>query len=104
MITAQNIEEVKNRIVKNFNPEKIILFGSYANGNASENSDLDLVVIQESELPSYKRVRPIKKQLRGIGFPIDILVYTPQEVEYWKETSMAFITQVMKDGKVLYGR
>lgn len=104
MITEQNIEEVKNRIVKNFNLEKIILFGSYANGNATNDSDLDLVVIQESDLPSYKRVRPFKRQLRGIGFPIDILVYTPQEVDYWKETSMAFITQVLKDGKVLYGK
>lgn len=104
MITKQQIEEVKNRIVENFNPEKIILFGSYANGNPTENSDLDLVVIQASDLPSYKRVRPIKNELRGIGFPIDILVFTPEEVEYWKGASMAFITQVIKEGKVIYGR
>ena len=104
MISQEKIEEVKNRIVENFNPEKIILFGSYAYGNPNSESDLDLLIIQQSDLPSYKRTRPIKKCLRGIGIPIDILVYTPEEVEQWKNASMAFVTHAIKDGKLLYGR
>lgn len=104
MITQEKIEEVKNRIVENFNPEKIILFGSYANGKFNTGSDLDLLIIAESELPSYKRVRPVKNCLRGIGFPIDMLVYTPEEIHKWSNVPFAFVTKILKNGIVLYAR
>ena len=104
MITQEKIEAVKNRIVDFMHPEKIIMFGSYADGKANSNSDLDLLVIADSDLPPYKRVRPIKNKLRGIGFPVDILVYTPDEIEKWKNNPLAFVTKVIKNGVVLYGR
>lgn len=104
MISQQKIEEVKNRIVENFNPEKIILFGSYAKGKPDKGSDLDLLIIADSNLPSYKRTRPIKNFLRGIGFPIDLLVYTPDEVESWSNVPLAFVTKVIKNGIVLYAK
>ena len=103
MISEQKIEEVKNRIVENFHPEKIILFGSYASGNATEDSDLDLLIIQKTELPKGERKMPIKNMLRSFEFPMDILVYTPDEVDYWKDASMAFVTRIINEGKIIYG-
>jgi hypothetical protein len=50
-----------------------------------------------------QRGREIRKYLRGTGIPIDLLVYTPQEVEEWRDTKGAFITQIIDQGRVLYG-
>jgi predicted nucleotidyltransferase len=104
MISQEKINEVIDRIVKNINPEKIILFGSYASGNPGEDSDLDILVIKEMKMPRYKRSREVKKHLRGMKIPIDVIVYTKKEVKEWKDTKTAFISQVIKQGKVLYGQ
>jgi predicted nucleotidyltransferase len=104
MITQKKIEEIVKRIITSYKPEKIVLFGSYAYGNPSENSDLDiLVVVKRSELPRYKRARKIRKKLWGLtDVPKDILVYTLEEIEEWKEVEEAFITSILKGEKVLY--
>jgi len=104
MISPEKIKEVIDRIVKNINPEKIILFGSYASGNPGEDSDLDILVIKEMKMPRYKRSREVKKHLRGMKIPIDVIVYTKKEVKEWKDTKTAFISQAIKQGKVLYGQ
>jgi len=104
MISQEKIKEVINRIVKNVNPEKIILFGSYASGNPREDSDLDILIIKEMRMPRYKRSREVKKHLRGMKIPIDVIVYTKKEIKKWEDTKTAFINQVIKQGKVLYGQ
>ena len=104
MISQEKIKEVIDRIVKNINPEKIILFGSYASGNPGEDSDLDILVIKEMKMPRYKRSREVKKHLRGMKIPIDVIVYTKKEVKECKDTKTAFISQAIKQGKVLYGQ
>lgn len=50
-----------------------------------------------------QRGREIRKHLRGIGIPIDLLVYTPREIAEWRDTKAAFITQIIDQGQVLYG-
>jgi len=103
MITQKQLEEIVKRIIDNYNPEKIILFGSYAYGQPTEDSDLDLLVIKNSDLPRYKRAREIRKHLWGItDVPKDIIVYTQEEIDGWKEVEEAFITSVVKKGKILY--
>jgi len=104
MISQEKIKEVINRIVKNVNPEKIILFGSYASGNPREDSDLDILIIKEMRMPRYKRSREVKKHLRGMKIPIDVIVYTKKEIKKWEDTKTAFINQAIKQGKVLYGQ
>ena len=104
MISPEKIKEVIDRIVKNINPEKIILFGSYASGNPGEDSDLDILVIKEMKMPRYKRSREVKKYLRGMKIPIDVIVYTKKEIKEWEGTKTAFISQAIKQGKVLYGQ
>jgi len=104
MLLQEQIEEITKRIVSNYRPEKIILFGSYAYGVPTEESDLDLlVVVKKSEQPRYRRAREIRKHLWGItDTPKDILVYTQGEIDDWKAVEEAFITSVMKKGRVLY--
>ena len=91
-VSEDVINDIAERIVDAVNPEKIILFGSYAYGKPTKDSDLDILVIMNSELPGYKRSVPIYKALAGILIPKDIIVYTPQEVEEWDEVPQAFIT------------
>lgn len=103
MVTQRQIKEIIKRIVNNYNPEKIILFGSYAYGHPTKDSDLDLLVVKRSNLPRYKRAREIRKYLWGItGIPKDILVYTQEEIDEWGKVKEAFITNIMKRGKILY--
>ncbi|VVB92094.1 Nucleotidyltransferase domain protein [uncultured archaeon] len=102
-ITDELIQKIKNRIVSGVHPEKIILFGSYAYGTPTKDSDLDLLVIMPSDEPMHKRILQIRKLLRDFRIPKDIIVYTPEEVENWKGASAAFITSVMRKGKVIYG-
>jgi predicted nucleotidyltransferase len=102
-ITEELIQEIKNRIVSAVHPEKIMVFGSYAYGNPTKDSDLDLLVILPTEEPMHKRVLRMRKLLRDFRIPKDIIVYTPQEVDKWKNVTNAFITSIMRTGKVIYG-
>ncbi|MFA4957575.1 MAG: nucleotidyltransferase domain-containing protein [Candidatus Methanoperedens sp.] len=102
-ITDELIQEIKNRIISGVHPDKIILFGSYAYGTPTKDSDLDLLVIMPSDEPMHSRVTRIRKLVRDIPIPKDIIVYTPQEVEKWKDASVAFITSIVRTGKVIYG-
>lgn len=103
MISKEKIDEAVKRIVENVHPDKIILFGSYAYGKPDKDSDIDILVIKNMDIPRHKRSREIKKYLRGLKIPIDIIVYSQDEIEEWKDTKHAFINEVMEQGKVLYG-
>jgi predicted nucleotidyltransferase len=103
LITKDQINQVVETIVENVHPDKVILFGSYANGNPGEDSDLDLLVIKDMPRKRIQRGREIRKHLRGTGIPIDLLVYAPQEIKEWRGTKAAFITQIIEQGQVLYG-
>lgn len=97
-----DIKEITERIVQSMHPRRIILFGSRALGKARSNSDWDILVIAESTLPRYRRASSLYGALSDLPIPIDILVYTPEEVEEWSEVPQAFITTATREGKVLY--
>lgn len=99
----KNLQQVINIIVKNYSPEKIILFGSYARGENNSDSDIDLLIIKESKLPRYKRALEIRKYLRGLRIPLDIIVYTKAEIEKWRNVKSTFVNNVIQEGKVVYG-
>ena len=97
------IQNVVEQIVLHFNPQKIILFGSYAWGKPTESSDVDLFIVQKSD--ETKRVRQIslKKKLFGSGVPMDIIIYTPEELEKRINIRDVFVRKVLRDGKLIYG-
>lgn len=102
MITLQEIKKVAKRIGTTINAKSIILFGSYARGVANENSDVDLMVIADSNLPRFKRSRKIYKVLNPYPFAMDLLVYTPFEIEKGKKSPISFVSRVLREGKKIY--
>lgn len=96
------ILEIKDKIVKELNPEKIILFGSYAWGTPTDDSDVDLFIIKKSDVPRRARQIELRKKLHGNGIPIDILVYTPEEVNSRLSINDVFLRKIFRDGKTIY--
>jgi predicted nucleotidyltransferase len=96
--------EIVRRIVAVANPERVIVFGSRARRDHRSDSDLDLLIIQESSEPRYKRARVLYGALATLPLEVDIVVYTPQEVEEWRGVAEAFITTATREGRVLYDR
>jgi predicted nucleotidyltransferase len=104
MIDTAKINELVNRIAAKFNPDKIILFGSYAAGNANHDSDLDLLIIKDTDLPPHRRSFDIQKALIGSMIPMDILVYTNKEFEQEQNERYSFLSSAIKTSKILYER
>lgn len=97
------IKNISNRITEEFQPEKIILFGSYAWGTPTADSDVDLFIIKDSTEKRIDRARKARSAIWGIGVPVDILVYTPKEIQRRQEKGDLFIKDIMTRGKVLHG-
>lgn len=87
--------------LKEYKPERIILFGSHARGEADEYSDLDIVVIKETEERFLDRLKTIYELVRPT-FAMDVLVYTPQELAQMQERGNPFIEMVLTEGVVIY--
>lgn len=104
MIEIAKINDIANRIAKMFNPDKIILFGSYAGGNPTIDSDIDLLIIKDTDLPRHKRSFEIQKMLIGSMVPMDILVYTNNEFEKEKNEKYSFLNSAIKTSRILYER
>jgi predicted nucleotidyltransferase len=98
------LEEMVRRILSVGNPNKIILFGSRARRDARPDSDYDLLLIEPSDLPRYKRAARYRRALIGTALAKDILVWTPEEAAEWRNVPNAFITTVLNEGIVLYER
>ncbi len=102
MITQEQIGEITKRIVGHFKPQKIILFGSYANGIPTEESDLDLLIIKDSDIPSRLQNRKVRKILSDLKIPVDVIVKTPEEFQTYKDIIGTIIYPANKFGKVIY--
>lgn len=106
MVTPAQIDEIVRILVNECQPEKIILFGSYAQGTATEDSDLDLVIVKQTDLPHHKRPREFQRALRADGrrwlFGMDILVFTPGEMETYKDSRSFIVHEILQTGKTLY--
>ena len=101
-VTDELLGEVVRRLVAAGNPLKIVLFGSSARGEARIDSDLDLLVLEASDLPRYKRSARYHTALLGVFPAKDVVVWTPQEVEDWSAVPHAFVTTALREGKTLY--
>jgi predicted nucleotidyltransferase len=97
------LREVVRRILTVKHPAAIVLFGSMARGQSHAGSDLDILIIErEDALPRHQRATGYRMALLGIDYDIDIVVYTPREIEDWAAVPNAFVTTALREGKVLY--
>ncbi len=103
MVTEEQIQEIVRRIVEGYAPDRIILFGSYAYGTPTEDSDLDLLVVKADDAPRRARALSIHKMLRDPTLPpMDILVYTPVELAKAAGWYQTFESRILRDGRLLY--
>lgn len=104
MITQNIIDEVTRRLVEVYKPVTIYLFGSYAWGLPTEESDLDLaIVVHNAEVRRIDRVYKGLKVLYNLGIAKDIIVYTKEEFDKAREHPSSLARKIRRQGKVLYG-
>lgn len=104
-IKKSQIQRVAKQIVKEYQPKRIILFGSYAWGKPGPDSDVDLFIIKESAKRRIDRERDLRRKLFGNNFPaLDLLIYTPEEVKKRMEIEDFFILDIVNNGKLLYAK
>ena len=103
MSYQKEIKKITKQIVEKYQPEKIILFGSFAWGKPHEWSDIDLFIIKESKKKCREREYDLRLKLLGNKFPpMDLLIYTPQEVKQRLQIGDFFIRDIFKLGKIIY--
>jgi predicted nucleotidyltransferase len=101
---SEVIDEMVRRIVERFQPQKIILFGSCARGEAGPDSDVDLLVVLPVKGPKRKKLLEIRGAVMGMGLPKDILIATPEEVELYRDVAGTIIEPALRESRVLYER
>jgi predicted nucleotidyltransferase len=104
-ISEDLIQRVTERIARECHPHKIILFGSWAWGKPERFSDLDLLVIMDSEVgrPDIRTMQ-VRRLLYDFHCPMDLLVYTPEEIKACLQRGNLFIREILEEGRLLYAR
>lgn len=101
MIKMRQIEELSQRIAQDFRPQRILLFGSYAWGKPTADSDVDLLVILPFEGKPVDKSVEIRLKTRP-AFPVDLLVRTPERVQERMKLGDSFMQEIIENGMVLY--
>lgn len=103
-ITEDKIRQAAQRIVQEAHPESIVLFGSYAYGTPTPDSDVDLLVIMESDQSIHARTVEVSDILYPRPFPVDVIVRTPDELQEQLKAGDPFFNEIIAKGRVLYER
>ena len=107
-LSNDQLSTLADRIVDLVQPRRVILFGSQARGTAREDSDIDLLIVGERPLGEAwsrrREIARIRRALPFVGRPIDILLFTPEEIEKWRYTTNHVVSDALREGKVLYER
>jgi len=105
-VTEELLKEITEKIVREVNPRKIVLFGSHARGTARVDSDLDFLVVEDGPFNALRSRRAAMTRLwmlfPDVRIPIDFLVYSPEEVAKWENSRNHVIHHAMNDGRLLY--
>ena len=100
-ITKEQIQAVADKIAKEFSPEKIILFGSYAWGKPTKDSDVDIFIVKDIQNTEGLE-REVSMALYPRPFPMDILVYHPEQIQKRYRLGDVFVKKIMDQGHLLY--
>ncbi len=103
-VTEERLRTAVDRIVAALDPEQIVLFGSYAYGEPSPDSDVDLLVVMETDDRTPDRIRRVSRLLSPRPFPVDVVVRTPREISQGLDRVDPFTHEIMAKGRVLYER
>lgn len=101
-VTPEKLAEAVRRIVEAARPVRVILFGSRARGDAAEDSDVDLVVVEENVPDAAQEAARLYGVLRGLLIPADIVVVTRSKFDYWRDTPGNVYFEAAQDGRCLY--
>ena len=104
MVNAAVLRAIVQRLVTHFDPEKIILFGSYARGDATEESDVDLLVVAHTDLPPRIRFGAVRRLLTDYPAAFDVYLKTPEEYQRWRSVVNHVVYFADKYGKVIHER
>ncbi len=100
----KKIKEIMDKIINEFKPEKVILFGSYAWGNPKKDSDVDLLIIKEDPTKNTREMAiDLEKILIKRNVPLDLLVYKPEQLKKRLALKDVFLSKIISQGKTLYG-
>jgi predicted nucleotidyltransferase len=102
MLTERDIDAIRDRIADQLHPEKIVLFGSYAENRATEDSDVDLLVVMATNLDPLQRHLAVKRLFPKRKFSLDAFVFTPEEAELYGNVKGSLVHKAMQAGRVLY--
>ena len=101
-VSQETIRGVAQRIGEAARADRVVLFGSHARGEAREDSDVDLLVVSQSDLPRHKRSRALYALFDPYPFPMDIIVYTPAEIAQALNSPASFVASVLAEGREVY--
>ncbi|MGV7229487.1 MAG: nucleotidyltransferase domain-containing protein [Nitrospirales bacterium] len=102
MTHAALLEQVTRTIVERFHPKRIVLFGSHARGDAGSDSDLDVFIEMQTSRRPPERAIEVSAAFGLRPWPLDVVVYTPEEVQRLRGVSGTLLSVIEKEGKVLY--
>jgi len=102
MTQAALLEQVTRTIVERFHPKRIVLFGSHARGDAGSDSDLDVFIEMQTSRRPPERAIEVSAAFGLRPWPLDVVVYTPEEVQRLRGVRGTLLSAIEKEGKVLY--
>ena len=107
-ITDSIIGQMVKALVEEADPEQVILFGSRARGDSREHPDVDLVVVEAEpfgpERSRHKEMLRLRRALRPFRVPVDVLVYSQEDVDYWRDSLNYVLARALREGRVMYER
>jgi predicted nucleotidyltransferase len=102
MISEQTIKQAAQLLGEAAKPSQVILFGSYARGDAKEDSDLDFLVIEAAPHDKFTEMVRLRQVLRPLQIPVDVLVYSQAEIDQQQNSCATAVYWALREGKVLY--
>lgn len=100
----RQLNQAVQRLVKEFKPNKIILFGSHAWGTPDASSDVDiLIIVEAADAPPTRRATRAYRSLQGLKIPVEVIVSTQKEIERYRSVPASLTHKILEKGQVLYG-
>ncbi len=98
--------QISSVLEAEYEPEKVVLFGSFATGSVAKDSDIDLLIVKRTTVPFYKRLSEVRKIVSSVrrGFSFDPIVMTPTELTHRLKMGDRFLKDILRSGKVLYAK